>query len=152
MGWGKVRGNSKKAGNPHFLINSLISKTRSACFSPKQLHKNHTVEDKPDPDYLTLLASLANSNRILLCLWLVFLPSVHFMAGSPSVQNAFPLMSLAPPHPVLFPESPSTLGVPLYCQPFGESGHSCPSTSPPSSLPTTDLGQFSFHTLLPPWE
>jgi len=91
VGWGEVRGNSKKAGNPHFLIKSLISKTRSACLPPKQLHRNHTVEDKPDPDNLTLLKLLANSNKILLCLWLVSLPSVHFTAGGPSFPNALPL-------------------------------------------------------------
>lgn len=148
-----MRGNSKKAGNPHFLINSLILKTRSACLFPKQLHKNHTVEDKPDPDNLTLLELLANSNRILLCLWLVSLPSIHFIAGGPSVPNAFPRRWILWLLPTPFcSQSPSTPGVPLYCQPFGETGHSCPSTSPTSSFPTTDLGQFSFHTLLPPWE
>ena len=149
-----MRGNSKKAGNPHFLINSLISKTGSACLSPKQLHKNHTVEDKPDPDNLTLcrLISQFQQDSIVSLACLSSFSSLHSWWSQCPECLPSDVDSLAPPHPILLPESPSTLGVPLYCQPFGESGHSCPSTSPPSSFPTTDLGQFSFHTLLPPWE
>lgn len=46
MGWGERQ--LKEAGNPHFLINPLILKTRSACLSPRQFHRNHTAEGKAD--------------------------------------------------------------------------------------------------------
>lgn len=120
----------KKAGNLNFLINPLIPRPDHPALppsNPTEITEQRINRTQTTSFYFVgIITQLQQVSNV--CLWLVSLPSVGVMAGSPNAQNTLQggfFGSSSHHTPVSLP----ICGEPLYCQPFGASTHSYPNTT-----------------------